>query len=70
MIDNNMKNQCTISSAYEWKKDGEKINNSEKAIKQIYKIIKSRFSDNEKILITILIIESYGHQQVEQCYKE
>jgi hypothetical protein len=42
-----MKNQFTISSAYEWKKEGEKINNSEKAIKHIYKIIKSRFSDNE-----------------------
>ena len=47
MINNNMKNQFTISSAYEWKKDGEKINNSERAIKHIYKIIKSRFSDNE-----------------------
>jgi hypothetical protein len=42
-----MKNQFTISSAYEWKKEGEKINNSEKAIKHIYKIIKSRFSDNK-----------------------
>lgn len=30
MINNNMKNQFTISSAYEWKKDGEKIKNSER----------------------------------------
>jgi len=44
-----MKNQFTISSAYQWKKEGEKINNSETAIKHIYKIIKSRFSDNENI---------------------
>jgi hypothetical protein len=42
-----MKNQFTISSAYQWKIEGEKINNSEKAIKHICSIIKSRFSDNE-----------------------
>jgi hypothetical protein len=42
-----MKNQFTISSAYEWKKEGEKITNSERAIKHICKIVKSRFSDNE-----------------------
>jgi hypothetical protein len=42
-----MKNQFTISSAYEWKKEGEKITNSETAIKHICKIVKSRFSDNE-----------------------
>jgi len=42
-----MNNQFTISSAYQWKKEGEKITNSERAIKHIYKIIKSRFSDNE-----------------------
>jgi hypothetical protein len=42
-----MKNQFTISSAYQWKNDEVKINNSEKAIKHICSIIKSRFSDNE-----------------------
>ena len=63
-----MKNKFTISSAYEWKKDGEKINNSERAIKHIYKTTKSRFSDNEnKKFNFILIIESCEHRQVEQC---
>ncbi len=42
-----MKNQFTISSSYQWKNDDVKINNSEKAIKHIYDMIKSRFSDNE-----------------------
>jgi hypothetical protein len=42
-----MKNQFTISSAYEWKKEGETITNSERAIKHICKIVKSRFSDSE-----------------------
>ncbi len=42
-----MKNQFTISSAYQWKTDNEKTNHSEKAIKYIYSVIKSRFSDNE-----------------------
>lgn len=40
-----MKNQFTISSAYQWvHSDG---NNSEKAIKYVAKIIKDRFSQNE-----------------------
>ena len=40
-----MKNQFTISSAYQWvHSDG---NNSEKAIKYVAKIIKDRFSKNE-----------------------
>lgn len=42
-----MKNQFTISSAYQWKKDGERYSNSEKAIKHICKSIKARFLDNE-----------------------
>lgn len=42
-----MKNQFTISSAYQWTKDGEEITKSEKAIKYMVSRIKSRFSDNE-----------------------
>lgn len=40
-----MKNQFTISSAYQWGK--RQNNNSEKAIKRIVEIIKNRFSKNE-----------------------
>lgn len=40
-----MKNQFTISSAYQWAKI--QNNNSEKAIKRIIEIIKNRFSNNE-----------------------
>jgi hypothetical protein len=42
-----MTNQFTIASAYQWSLDGETQNNSEKAIKHIYNILKSRFSENE-----------------------
>jgi hypothetical protein len=40
-----MKNQFTISSAYQWGKT--QNNNSEKAIKRIVEIVKNRFSNNE-----------------------
>jgi len=40
-----MKNQFTISSAYQWSQVND--NNSEKAIKRIVEIIKNRFSNNE-----------------------
>lgn len=40
-----MKNQFTISSAYQWAKI--QNNNSEKAIKRIVEIVKNRFSKNE-----------------------
>jgi len=40
-----MKNQFTISSAYNWAKSQD--NNSEKAIKRIVEIIKKRFSNNK-----------------------
>lgn len=40
-----MKNQFTISSAYQWSQVND--NNSEKAIKRILEIIKNRFSNNE-----------------------
>ncbi len=42
-----MKNQFTISSAYQWRKEGEKTSNSERAISHISKMVKSRFSDKE-----------------------
>lgn len=44
-----MKNQFTISSSYQWPIDGKKssLNNSEKAIKSIARMIKERFSNNE-----------------------
>ena len=42
-----MKNQFTISSAYQWRKEGEQASNSEIAISYISKMVKSRFSDNE-----------------------
>jgi len=41
-----MKNQFTIASAYEWKKNDIPESNSEKAIKHIVKMIVNRFSHN------------------------
>jgi hypothetical protein len=45
-----LKNEFTISSAYQWPKEGKEKNNSEKAIKYISNIIKNRFSNNKKNL--------------------
>jgi hypothetical protein len=42
-----MKNQFTISSAYQWHTDKELTNNSELAIKSITEMIKNKFSKNE-----------------------
>lgn len=42
-----MKNQFTISSAYQWYTDKELTNNSELAIKSIAEMIKNKFSKNE-----------------------
>ncbi|WP_127142124.1 hypothetical protein [Flagellimonas marinaquae] len=42
-----MKNQFTISSAYQWSKDENGKNNSELAIKSITEHIKNRFSNNK-----------------------
>jgi len=41
-----LKNQFTISSAYQWSLEKSEENNSERAIKHIVKMIKDRFSDN------------------------
>jgi hypothetical protein len=43
-----MKNQFTISSAYQWVENGNKNDNSEKAIKFIANNVKARFSKNKK----------------------
>lgn len=40
-----MKNQFTISSAYQWTKKGEYINHSEIALKALANMIKNRFSN-------------------------
>ena len=42
-----MKNQFTISSAYQWHTDKELTNNSELAIKSIAEMIKNKFAKNE-----------------------
>jgi hypothetical protein len=44
-----MKSQFTISSAYQWKKDENGANNSEKAIKRIVENAKNRFTGDGKI---------------------
>jgi hypothetical protein len=42
-----MKNQFTISAAYQWSNSKSLTNHSEKAIKKIVETIKNRFSNNE-----------------------
>lgn len=44
-----MKNQFTISAAYQWTNSKSDSTNSEKAIKKIAEIIKNRFSNNENV---------------------
>jgi hypothetical protein len=49
MINNNIKNQFTISSAYQWSVDKISVNNSELAIKSIAEMIKNKFSKNKTL---------------------
>lgn len=44
-----MKNQFTISSAYQWSVEKDSINNSELAIKSISEMIKNKFSKNKTL---------------------
>lgn len=44
-----MKNQFTISSAYQWSVEKDSINNSELAIKSISEMIKNKFAKNKTL---------------------
>lgn len=67
-----MKNQFTISSAYQWAKI--QNNNSENAIKRIVEIVKNRFSKNENGKFNYNInyrklIASAGRTMLDSIYK-